>query len=1042
MRTDTVVPAAMVPTATASAVENLPARRVMTYRSVPGARGRFVAVGGGVREMFGLGREELLADDAFWESRLHPADRRAALAREESGLERGILISEYRFVRNDGRLVWVLDEATVVEDEVHGPVFDGVFVDVTSLRRSELKVAAHGRLVDRTSAGASLAEALDPLLRTALELCGAERCEVSFRSGLQVSAAAAAIDAAGMSPQDVTRTGLQGEEIRLRAVPSPETDDTLEWLEVMSLRAQKMLEDRARSLESAALLSATLESTVDGILVVDRHGRLAGWNEKWVQMWGVPAALLEAGDDAAVIAAVVAQVADPAAFLARVEYLYTATEETSYDEILFADGRVFQRYSRPQSVDGEIVGRVWSFRDITDGRKLQEALSSQQQRFQMLVEQVKDHAIIHLDRDGVVTTWNAGATQVFGYSSVEAVGLPVAVLHPEDGAESPEAILRRARTHGVARGEGWRVRKGGALVWMSSTVTALRDARGELQGYAKVTQDLTDRRAAAEALRAQRQVLELLGTVASAANSAPSVESAVHQTLRALRSFGGWDLAHAWLAPRADTPSEGDGATRGGAPGADPTHLWVAVDGLSSTRLRRDVEGSGILSLPVVAEAMRRGGPAWGEVATWENTSYTRAARALGLRTAMALPITVRDRTVGVVQVFSRADTRVDPGLVDVMAQVGVQLGRSVERHHAEDDLAAQASDLRDLSDRLSTVLDSVDEGIFGVDDRGVVTFVNRAGADLLRMPRSAVLGSLDTEVLHLDASPQGLPSGSRLPTSGRHERPDGTSFDAEWVVSPMQTGRGAVVILRDVEAARAVERMKDQFMAMASHELRTPLTSLRGALGLLGGGAVGELPGPASRLVDVATASADRLVRLVGDILDTERLRTGRIVLRHTEGVVEDLIASAVADTSAARGTVGVRVVAPDGPTWVRVDPDRVVQVIANLLVNAAKFSPSGAEVSVTVSRDDSWATVEVRDDGPGVPDGMQERIFDAFVQADASDTRAHSGSGLGLAIARDIVRLHGGELATRNRAQGGACFTFTLPLRGTEGAVRGRTA
>lgn len=1013
------------------AVDRTPARRVMTYRSVPGARGRFVSVGGGVREMFGLERDELLADVDFWESRLHPADRDAALLREESGLELGVLVSEYRFVRHDGRLVWVLDEATVVEDPVHGPVFDGVFVDVTSLRRSELKVAAHGRLVDLTSAGSTLGEALEPLVHTAMELCAAERCEVSFRDGLHVSVTAAAFDAGAAVPEDVTRTGSRGESVRLVAMPSPETDDTLEWLELMTLRAQRMLEDRARSLESAALLSATLESTVDGILVVDRHGRLAGWNEKWATMWRVPSALLAAGDDKAVLAAVVAQVADPVSFMARVEYLYSATEETSFDEILFEDGRVFQRYSRPQSVDGEIVGRVWSFRDITDGRKLQEALSSQQQRFQMLVEQVKDHAIVHLDEDGVVTTWNAGASEVFGYEADEVVGRHVAVLHPGEGTAASEELLRRARLEGVSRDEGWRVRQDGSLGWMSSTVTALRDARGGLQGYAEVAQDLTDRRAAAEALRAQRQVLELLGTVASAANSAADVGSAVHQTLRALLDLGGWDLAHACLAP--DGAPSGDAAADGRPCGADPTHLWLAVDGLCTEGLRREVEAAGVVSLPVVAEAMRRGGPAWDAVDASDGSASAQAVRALGLRTAMALPITVRDRTVGVVQVFSRAETEVDDGLLDVMAQVGVQLGRSVERHHAEAELAARAADLRDLSDRLSTVLDSVEEGIFGVDDRGVVTFVNRAGADLLGLPREAVLGSRDTDVLNRPSAPDEAMSDPRLPTSARHERPDGTSFDAEWMVSPMQTGRGAVVILRDVEAARAVDRMKDQFMAMASHELRTPLTSLRGALGLLGGGAVGELPAPASRLVDVATASADRLVRLVGDILDTERLRTGRIVLRHRDEVVEDLVASAVADSSAARGATDVVVHGGAEPTPVHVDPDRVVQVVTNLLVNAAKFSPAGAPVTVRVSHDARWVRVEVQDEGPGIPAGMEERIFEPFVQADASDTRAHNGSGLGLAIARDIARLHGGDLTGRTRAQGGACFTFTLPLPGT---------
>ena len=226
---------------------------------------------------------------------------------------------------------------------------------------------------------------------------------------------------------------------------------------------------------------------------------------------------------------------------------------------------------------------------------------------------------------------------------------------------------------------------------------------------------------------------------------------------------------------------------------------------------------------------------------------------------------------------------------------------------------------------------------------------------------------------------------------------------------------------------------MKDQFTAMVSHELRTPLTSLRGSLGLLSGGAAGELPAPAARMVDLATTSADRLVRLVSDILDAERLRTGRLVLHPADVPVDQLVSAATLDSAAALKKEAISLRYTPAPVTVRVDADRIVQVLANLLVNASKFSTKGAPVDVAVSTDDRWATVEVLDHGSGIPAEMVEKIFEPFVQVDATDTRSHQGSGLGLAIARDIIRLHGGDMRAGSGPDGGACFTFTLPLAPT---------
>ena len=886
-------------------------RRVVTYRAVPGEQGRFLAVAGGVKDVLGATATEILEDDDYWSHHLHPADRDAALRQEEIGFRRGELVSEYRIVRDDGRLVWVLDEANVVDDPVEGRVFDGVFVDVTSLRRSELKVAAHGHLVDMVSGGAGLADCLRPLVRASGEMCMALRCEVACGGDVLVaidpSASGGYPDTAG-AVEHVRDCGSEEPgTVTIVAVPSADVDDAVDWLCAMSLQAQRMLVDRSRSLRSAALLAATLESTVDGLLVVDEAGHVVGHNQKFATMWQVSPELLEAGDDDAVMASVLDQLVDPSAFVAGVAALYENVGATSFDEIAFKDGRTFERYSQPQLLEGQVVGRVWSFRDVTTDRALQRELAT-----------------------------------------------------------------------------------------------------------------------AADTLTTQQRVLELLGTAAAAANSAASVEAAVARTLEALCEFGGWDVGHAWLAPRPGTVAS--------------THMWTASAALDDTEFRGVTEASELADLAVVGRAMDSGLPAWGTTRDWGAPQWHRAAESLGLQTAVALPIRVRDVAVGVLEMFSSAVVTEDPAVTDVMSQVGVHLGRSVERHYAEDDLASQAAALQELTDRMGAVLDSVEEGIFGVNGEGVITFVNRAGEDLVRRSREDILGHTDKDVLRLSGavSAAGLdPTTARgLPERGAYRRDDGTRFDVEWVVSPMRTGAGAVVIIRDIGRVREVERMKDQFTAMVSHELRTPLTSLRGSLGLLSGGAAGELPAQAARMVELATTSADRLVRLVSDILDAERLRTGRLVLHPAEVSVDDLVAAAALDSEAALKKASVGLSYTPTPVVVGVDADRIVQVLANLLVNASKFSEAGATIDLDVTTDATWATIEVRDHGTGIPAEMVEKIFEPFVQVDATDTRSHQGSGLGLAISRDIVRLHGGDMRAGSGADGGACFTFTLPLAGVADA------
>jgi signal transduction histidine kinase len=225
---------------------------------------------------------------------------------------------------------------------------------------------------------------------------------------------------------------------------------------------------------------------------------------------------------------------------------------------------------------------------------------------------------------------------------------------------------------------------------------------------------------------------------------------------------------------------------------------------------------------------------------------------------------------------------------------------------------------------------------------------------------------------------------------------------------------------------------MKDEFVSTVSHELRTPLTSLRAALGLIAGGALQNRPDKLQHMLEIAIGNTDRLVRLVNDILDLERIGSGQAQLHYTMCSVDDLLrrAAGLQQTAAAKSNITISFDAAGVSVW--ADPDRVLQTLTNLISNAIKFSQPGSPIQLSARNlDDSEVEIQVEDHGRGIPEDKLEQIFERFQQVDASDSRAMGGTGLGLAICRSIVHQHGGHIWATSKLGEGATFHFTLPTR-----------
>jgi PAS domain S-box-containing protein len=366
-------------------------------------------------------------------------------------------------------------------------------------------------------------------------------------------------------------------------------------------------------------------------------------------------------------------------------------------------------------------------------------------------------------------------------------------------------------------------------------------------------------------------------------------------------------------------------------------------------------------------------------------------------------------------------------------------------------DLTAErlaARELETLRRRNELIVTSVLEGIVLMDRDGMVAYANPAAHALLGYAPGSLEGTFFHEVAH-HTDPDGRPylwqhcptyTGLRdgetyVDSRERYWRRDGSPIDVAVTFAPIRDDdevTGAVLVLSDVSKEVAHERAKDEFVAIVSHELRTPLTSLKGSLGLLVAGVYGPMPAEADEMLTLALTSTDRLIRLVNNILDLQRINAGRFPLQLAEWSVATLVQSAIGDVQPVADARHTTLESDVDDGTVFCDGDRIVQVITNLLANAVKFSPEGSTVVVRASADEREVVIRVIDNGRGIPADRLGSIFDRFVQVDESDARYGSGTGLGLAVAKAVVERHAGRLGVSSDVGRGSVFTVTLPAAG----------
>jgi len=355
-------------------------------------------------------------------------------------------------------------------------------------------------------------------------------------------------------------------------------------------------------------------------------------------------------------------------------------------------------------------------------------------------------------------------------------------------------------------------------------------------------------------------------------------------------------------------------------------------------------------------------------------------------------------------------------------------------------------------NERTETILDASASGMLVVADDGRIRYANRAARQLLGYVEAELHAMSVDDLVPSDAvtphtSYRAAFAASRVTRTmgtGRVVRArckDGSEREVEITLTPtvMSSGDVTVATLVDVTERRAVERLKNEFVSVVSHELRTPLTSIRGSLRLLEAGVKGSLPEQAARLVGIASSNTERLIRLINDILDIEKIEAGKLELSLAPVRLTECIEAALNSVRgvATAAEVSLEVDAP-GDLVVTADADRLVQVLVNLLSNAVQYSPRSGVVRLVAGLCGTrHVRCAVADHGPGIAAADVPRLFEKFAQLDASDARAKGGSGLGLAITRAIVLGHRGRIGVDSAPGAGSTFWFELPAAAERAAL-----
>jgi PAS domain S-box-containing protein len=674
-------------------------------------------------------------------------------------------------------------------------------------------------------------------------------------------------------------------------------------------------------------------------------------------------------------------------------------------------------------------------RDITERKRAEEVIRESEERLSLLVSSVQDYAIITLDPQGHVTSWNEGAQRIKGYTEEEIVGQHFAIFYPEEDVQAgkTEMELEVATQEGHFEDEGWRLRKDGSRFWANVVITAMYDDQGNLRGFSKVTRDITERREAEEALRENEERLDLAMEAANA---------------------GVWEF---W--PQDDKAFFNDRWFT--MLGYEPDELEQSYATWRSLLHPDDLEEAEGVILPAVAAGegfdiefrmvTKDGGSVWihdiGKTVEWTKDGASR--RMIGTHTDITKSkLAEQERERFTTQLRTAADLAeqvtaiLDPDkfLPEVVAQLQERFGLyHVHSYLREEDWLVMRAGSGDVGQQML--------------EQGHAIPLDREKSIVARAARNRHLISVDDTSLEADFMVNPLLPDTRSEVAvplvfgdrvlgvldvqddqpQRFTQADLSVFStlAGQLATALQNASLFEEVQETAKRLREIDRLKSEFLANMSHELRTPLNSIIGFAEVLLMGISGELDPETQEDIQAIYDNGQHLLSLINDILDLAKIEAGRLSLHFEDVMVEPLLNEVkTANTGLLiNKPIEMLIKVEDELPTVEADPVRLNQILNNLVSNAVKFTEEGS-ITLRAYSKDEWVYLEVEDTGIGIDDKDLEEIFEKFQQADGSFKRRAEGTGLGLAITRYLVQMHGGTIIVESELGKGSTFTVRIPI------------
>jgi PAS domain S-box-containing protein len=793
------------------------------------------------------------------------------------------------------------------------------------------------------------------------------------------------------------------------------------------IQAKEALELKTEELaHSLAVMRATLESTTDGILVTDDAGNVTGFNGKFAEMWRIPHDTMDSREHRQLLEVCSLQFTDPVQFRIRLDDIYASSLTESYDLLELADGRVFERFSKIQFVDKRNVGRVWSFRDITERRRAEEALRKQSEWLRVTLFSIGD-GVITTDAEGRVTLLNPVAESITGWSEQEARGKPLDSVFRIINEQSRQAVenpvsrvLREGRIVGLAN-HTVLIAKDGTERAIDDSAAPIRAETNEISGVVLIFRDVSEARRAAEA------DLRLSAIVES------SDDAIIGKTL--------------------------DGVIVSWNKGAERLYGYTAKEIVGkplSTLIPPDHPDE----LPEIMERLKRG----------EHIEHfeTKRLRKDGSRVDVSLTISpvkgTDGRIIGASKIARDITARKQAEQTTrFLADASAALAELTDYESTLQKVASLA--VPSFADWCGVDMQEADGSLRGLavaatdpakvqvgrrhplsssESYGVMKVLRTGQPDWVAEIPDSLPMELARDEEHLRVLRElRLKSYICVPLKSRTKMLGTLTF-----VTTESVRIYNIDDLRAAEdlAARAVisienasllatlkesDRRKDEFLAMLAHELRNPLAPIRNAVQIL------RLKGPFLPELqwarDVIDRQVQQMTRLVDDLLDVSRITRGKIELRKERIELVAVVKSAIEASRPLIEKQGheLTVLIPPEPIHLEADLTRLSQVLLNLLDNAAKYTDRGGRIWLTAERQNDQVLIRVKDTGIGIPPEMLPRIFEMFTQVDPSLERSQSGLGIGLMLVQRLVEMHGGTVEAHSAGPGmGSEFVLSFPV------------